>query len=66
MLKNIAYTYKRKHECSVLLLELWRNSISKDYIAMLFLLTLSLLKAVAKLHRIIESAKNNLLMLDRQ
>lgn len=65
MLKNMAYTYKRKHECSVLLLDFGEFKC-KDYIAMLFLLTLSLSKADAKLRRIIESAKNNLLMLDRQ
>ena len=35
--RDIAYTIKRKQKCSVLLLELWRNSISKDSIAMLFL-----------------------------
>ena len=37
--------------------ELWRNSIRRDYIAMLFLLTLSLSKASAKVRIISQLAK---------
>ena len=46
--RGIAYTIKRKQKCSVLLLELWRNSISKDSIAMLFLLTAFALESNCK------------------
>ena len=31
MLKDIAYTHKRKQKCSVLLLETWRISIKGQY-----------------------------------
>ena len=46
--RDIAYTIKRKHKCSVLLRELWRNSISKDSFAMLFLLTAFALESNCK------------------
>ncbi len=38
MLMDIAYTYKRKHKCSVLPLKIWRIQIW-DSFAMLFLQT---------------------------
>lgn len=45
---SIAYTIKRKHNCSVHPLELWRNSIRRDFIAMLFLLTAFALESDCK------------------
>ena len=55
--RDIAYTIKRKQKCSVLLLELWRNSISKDSIAMLFLLTAFALESKCKSTKIISYGK---------
>ena len=55
--RDIAYTIKRKQKCSVLLLELWRNSISKDSIAMLFLLTAFALESKCKITNIILTGK---------
>ena len=53
---DIAYTIKRKHKCSVLLLKFGEFKC-KDNIAMLFLLTLSLSKATAKIRHFFHSAK---------
>ena len=47
MLIGIAYTTKRKHECSVLLLKFGEFKC-KDYIAMLFLLTAFALESECK------------------
>ena len=47
MLWIIAYTYKRKHECSVLLLKFGEFKC-KDNIAMLFLLTAFALESKCK------------------
>lgn len=47
MLVDIAYTYKRQHECSVLLLKFGEFKC-KDNIAMLFLLTAFALESKCK------------------
>ena len=46
--RDIAYTIKRKHKCSVLLLNILPIFLLRDFIAMLFLLTAFALESKCK------------------